>query len=120
MKEALIIFIILLVLLTIISVFGGSIRYTPSSPSNWQTFANSPSSSTRGFSPPKFVDPSRQTFLNESATPSTAFPPPPVKSSPLPTPPPILSQRPSAPTKSASPELPSASEPAGTENFASF
>ena len=32
MKEALIIFIILLLLLTIISVFGGSIRYTP--PSN--------------------------------------------------------------------------------------
>lgn len=29
MKEALIIFVILLLLLTIISVFGGSIRYTP-------------------------------------------------------------------------------------------
>jgi hypothetical protein len=42
MKEALIIFIVLLILLMIISVFGGSIRYTPS------TYAGVPSSPVTG------------------------------------------------------------------------
>ena len=48
MKEAIVIFIALLILLTIVSVFGGSIRYTPSPPQSVQTFVPGSSSKMLG------------------------------------------------------------------------
>ena len=114
MKEALIIFIILLILLTIISVFGGSIRYAPSSSTTWQTFANSP--------PQRKLN-DRQNFVNNSPSPSPSpSPPPPLKSSSSPPakkphmPMPIVSP----PATHESLSVPSASDPVGTEHFASF
>lgn len=103
MKEAIIIFAILLVLLLIISVFGGSIRYTPTAPAapapgfmmpangmgypmgyaeRYTNSSSSPPDASASANAPQAYKPPKQDRLtggsNASPPPSVPPPPPPT------------------------------------------
>ena len=83
MKEALVIFIILLLLLTIISVFGGSIRYSPDILTKPARAPHQPQFSPMfppyegfyGNTPPKHPPPHAKPHAPTAGTPSASKPP---------------------------------------------